>query len=129
MFYYAWINEVGIIDTRAASSINSIFNCANRLITVEKLILKEDGSQTLNSAFTKATQLKNIVIEGVIGNSINVSPCPLSKDSIISIINALSSTASGQIATFQTSAKEAAFTESEWETLTNTKSNWEFTLA
>lgn len=128
MFYYAWINEVGIIDATAASSVNNIFNYANRLVTVEKLILKEDGSQTASGAFAGATQLKNIRIEGVIGTPFDFRNCPLSKESIMSVVNALSSSVTGQIVTFNKTTKEAAFTTEEWQALIGTKSNWTISL-
>lgn len=128
MLNYSWINEVGVIDTTGATSINAIFVTANRLVTVEKLILKDDGSQTYSNVFGGAVQLKNIVIEGVFGSSINLKESPLTKASITSIINALSSTASGQTATFNKAAKEAAFTADEWATLIATKPNWTISL-
>jgi hypothetical protein len=52
----------------------------------------------------------------------------LSKASIESIINALSSTTSGLTVTISKTAKEAAFTSAEWSALIATKSNWTISL-
>jgi hypothetical protein len=52
----------------------------------------------------------------------------LSKASIESIINALSSTTSGLTVTISKTAKEAVFTTEEWATLIATKPNWTISL-
>ena len=98
-----------------------------KIETITKLIVAEsvvfDGQSFLYSSY-----LKNITIEGVIGSSIDFKSCPLTKASITSIINALSSSTSGQTCTLKKTAKEAAFTADEWATLIATKSNWTFSL-
>ena len=53
----------------------------------------------------------------------------LTKSSITNIVNVLSPTVTGQTATFNKAAKEAAFTDDEWEELIATKPNWTFNLA
>jgi hypothetical protein len=52
----------------------------------------------------------------------------LTKASIESIINALSSTTSGLSITLSQTAKNNAFTTSEWESLVATKNNWTISL-
>lgn len=86
------ITAVPTIDTRSAAALTNIFYNATALKTVEKLILKDDGSQTFSSStFYGCGQLENIVIEGTIGqNGISVSSnTKLTHDSLMSIINAL----------------------------------------
>ncbi|MFR8974816.1 MAG: hypothetical protein ACLVG9_02365, partial [Eubacteriales bacterium] len=53
----------------------------------------------------------------------------LTKSSITSVINGLSDTVTGKTATFNQTAKEAAFTNEEWAVLIGTKPNWTFSLA
>lgn len=79
------------IDTTSASNLNNIFMNAVKLQTVEKVILKEDGSQTFNSSsFSNCTALQNIVFEGVIGKSITFAGSPeLSSASVQSIVDHL----------------------------------------
>lgn len=86
--------------------------------------------KTFSDAFTACYKLSNLTfMEGsVIPVSISLSHSPLSKESITGVINALSSTATGQTATFKKSAKEAAFTADEWATLIATKPNWTISL-
>ena len=79
-----------VINAVGASSLLYTFSGASKLVTIEKLILKDDGSQTFSSTFASASSLENIVIEGVIGNNISFSSSPkLTHDSLMSIIGAL----------------------------------------
>jgi hypothetical protein len=52
----------------------------------------------------------------------------LSKASITSVINALSTSTSGKTITFSKTAKNNAFTDSEWSALIATKTNWTISL-
>lgn len=128
LFWYAYNTDCPVISTVSADNVDSIFAVARYMETVEKLILKDDGSQTLSNSFSQCYALKNIVIEGVIGNNVDMSACPLSKASFTSVINALSSTTTGKTASFKKSAKEAAFTADEWAALIATKTNWTISL-
>ena len=89
-FWTCRINRIGIIDTRKASALNQTFDIYSGH-TIDKLILKADGSQTFSNTFRSASVLKNLTIEGVIGkNGFNVSwSTALTHDSLMSIINAL----------------------------------------
>ena len=119
---------VGLFDTRSAKSLANTFYYSTNLHTIEKLIVKDDGSQTFSNTFTNCAELKNITVEGTVGTSISFQWSPLTGDSIRSVVNALSTTATGQTATFRKTAKEAAFTADEWAALIATKSNWTFSL-
>ena len=77
------------IDLSNASKLQSTFDTCSRLVTIDKLIFKNDGSQTFPSAFNSCTALKNITFEGVIGNDINFQQSPLTPESMISIITRL----------------------------------------
>lgn len=128
MFYYSYVNEIGEIDTRSATSVNAILSYARSVKKVERLILKDDGSQTLTASFEAAYALEDITFEGVIGKSIDFQASPLSKVSITNIIEHLSDATTGRTITFKKSAKEAAFTDVEWQEYTATKPNWTFAL-
>lgn len=138
MFYYSYINEVGEIDTRSATSLDAIFNYARFVKKVEKLILKNDGSQSFSAAFEVASSLKHITIDGTIGKSIDFKQCPLSKASILNITEHLSDIAEDQTITFKRSAVNTAFESSlnvsdgensqEFTTLVASKPNWKFIL-
>ena len=107
-----------------------MFNGARNLVTIEKIIIKTDGSQVFNGAFDTCNSLENLTIEGTIGqNGLNLQwSTKLSRASIESIANALSSTTSGLSITLSKTAKEAAFTDTEWADLIATKSNWTINL-
>lgn len=130
------LTAVPTIDTRSASSINNLFWNPKKLVTVEKLILKSDGTQTCTKTFNGVSALQNIVIEGEFGNSVDVGTATLlSKASITSIVNALSTTVSGMTLTLSKIAVETAFgstTANEWTALIAPKiapnGGWTITL-
>ena len=85
------ITRLGIIDTSTVYSFNGTFGGSTMLETIEKLILKSDGSQSLNAMFDSCSALINLTIEGTIGqNGLNLQwSTKLSHDSLMSTINAL----------------------------------------
>lgn len=117
------------ISTIGISALTLMFGYASSLTTIKKLILKENGSQSFAETFSNCSSLKNIIIEGVIGRNINFSVCPLTKESILSVVEHLSDSETGRTVTFKKTAKESAFTMDEWATLIATKPNWTFSLA
>lgn len=138
IFSDSYIDHVGIIDTRVANKLDYILYSATKMVTVDKIILKSDGSQTFKNGFNNCTELKNITIEGKIAYSIDFKYSPLSKDSILSVFNALSDAITGQTLTLKLSAVNTAFetsagaadgsTSEEWATLIATKPNWTISL-
>lgn len=132
MFSSSGVLRIGEISTISAGSLTNIFAGTSNLVTIEKLILKSDGTQTFNNAFNNATALENITIEGVIGNNINFSACTkLSKVSITSIMQALSTTATGKTLTLSQAAVESAFVPEDvdgWVALCNARSNWTISM-
>ncbi len=115
----------------------SLFSGAKHLKTVRKLIVNENTS--MDTTFTDCSALENLTIEGAIGKNANFQWCPLTKASILSVYNALSTTATGVTCTFKTSAVNTAFetapgaadgsTSAEWTALVDSKQNWTFALS
>lgn len=140
VFFYSGIAKVGVFDTRNAATVHNTFAYATLLETIRLLILKEDGSQSFNDAsFRNCVKLSDITIAGKIGFSINFQwSTLLSKDSIVSIANALSTTVSGNTLTLSQTAVNNAFetsegaadgsTSDEWTALIDSKSNWTIIL-
>lgn len=138
-FAYSHSQNIGVVDTRSASSITGLFAYWGYGRTIEKLILKDDGSQSFANNFNDAKLIKHMIVEGVIGkNGFNVQwLTTLDKESITSIVNALSTTTSGLTVTLSKTAIASAFgitstqvetpTEgSEWYMLRHSKDNWTF---
>ncbi len=153
MYYGAMIKEIGIdfsdctnfsqcfaqssvevidtVDMRkcTVASSNLYTFWATKLHTINKLIV--DSTVPFNKNFLfNAGALVNLTIEGDIGQDgfdIHWSKL-LSRDSIESIINALSSSEMGLTVTLSETAVNNAFTEGEWTELANTKNNWNIYL-
>lgn len=91
LFSYSGVTDVPAINTVSAPKLDRIFEGSRQLKTIDKLVLRADGSQTFVDVFINCTALQNLVIEGVIGNngfSVQWST-KLTHDSLVSIINAL----------------------------------------
>ena len=141
MFQGSKINIIPTIDLTASNIVNLNTMFRNAIVeTVEKLILKDDGSQTFNNNTFNTTTLKNIAFDGVIGNTVTFVNCTLlTKASIESIIGALSTTKTGQSLTLSLTAVNKAFETSlnandgssstEWKNLINTRENWTINLS
>lgn len=138
-FYNSKIVRVGVIDASSCTSLTGVFSNSFKLETVDNLIVSD--SIKYNSVFARCTSLQNIHFSGVIGkNGLSLSDSTkLTHDSLMSIINALSTTTSGLTITLSLTAVNNAFetstdaadgsTSDEWTALIATKSNWTITLA
>lgn len=108
------------------SSVNSIFYGCVGLREVP--LFEIHSGVDLTSAFANCTSLESITFTGTIGRSIDIHwSTNLTKDSITSIFNALSSTTSGLSVTFSETALIKAFGNSsseEWIALRDSKPNW-----
>lgn len=90
MFSGAKFTRVGVIDTSSMGGIYQTFMSMYNLVTIDKLILKDDGSQSFISPFSGCWALENLTIEGKIGKAFVIGNSPkLTHDSLMSIINAL----------------------------------------
>lgn len=116
---------------------NTFYNCSN-LVNARTLHVSEKTGYS--SAFGLCAKLEEIRFNGTIGkNGLSFSACTkLSKDSIESVINHLSTTTSGLKVTFSLTSVNKAFetssgandgsTSTEWTTLVASKSNWTISL-
>jgi hypothetical protein len=135
-FQFSKSRRWGVIDARYGSSLDYTFTSAE-CETIDKLIVKESLKYT--NTFNYCIGLKNITIEGVIGETINFAYCPLTKQSIESVVSHLSTSASGKVLSLSTSAVKKAFetsagandgtTSAEWLALIATRSNWTIGLS
>lgn len=130
------ITKVPEINATGATTLRNAFSGCNNLQTIEKLILKSDGSQDLTTSFAYCRSLENITIEGVIGfNGTDFSACTkLSGASLLSIVRALSTTTSGYTITLSKTAVDNAKASdlgqflTAWENLLANRTNWTINL-
>lgn len=129
------VKTMPLIDISKAQGVTNLFAYAIALNSV-KLIVSEIA--VFKDSFNNCIALTDIEIFGVIGNSVDFRWSPLNKASITSIINALSTTATGQTLTLKLSAVNTAFetsagagdgsTSTEFAALVGTKTNWTITM-
>ena len=83
--------RIELINTTGSSTVKALFSVNEYIITVDRVILKDDGSQLFSeTSFGHLSRLENITFVGVIGNDIWFTRSPnLTRNSVISIFNAL----------------------------------------
>ena len=136
MFSGSSVEILPEIDVSKASLYNFCSGCT-KLTTVRKIKLGS-GKALTSTAFPKCTALANIVIEGTLNGTSSFQDSPLSKESIISVIEALSDASEGQTLTLKKTAVNTAFGidvdnettyTDEWRNLRDSKANWTFAYA
>lgn len=94
MFAYSTITHIPELNAPLVTKFLQTFVSAKSLVTIDKIVCGE--AATFSNTFKNATALENVVFEGVIGNDIDFSYCTkLTKESILSVINALKTYTSG----------------------------------
>lgn len=119
--------------TGSATFLSNTFKDCKSLHTIRKIVLKEGFNIVMDSTFTNCTALENVVFDGIIPKNINMQWCTkLTHDSLTNLINALSTTATGQTVTLSATAVNNAFDGGsegdEWLNLIATKNNWTISL-
>lgn len=127
IFNGAMVTHLGVLDTRSSATAEQLLLGCKGIETVDKVILKEDGSQSCsNFTSSECKNLKEIRFEGVIGAG---SPDfrwskELSKQSIESIIMALSPTTVGLTLKLSLDAVKKAFETSTGALDGDTAEGW-----
>jgi hypothetical protein len=122
------MTKLPTLDFSSATNLTYCLHTCNKIVEIEKIIVS--ANTTFATTFLRLTNLETCIFEGVIAkNNLNLrSPTKLSKESITSVINCLSSTTSGLTVTLSQTAVNNAFTTAEWSALEATKSNWTISL-
>jgi hypothetical protein len=130
--------DLGLSKSGANTAFNSIFRQCGDLTTVKKITAIP--SAVWKDSFELCNNLTSIIFDGEIGsNGLDLHwSTKLDRDSIVSIINALSTTTSGRTVTLSEAAVNNAFETSkgvadgssstEWLALAGTKTNWTISL-
>lgn len=134
-----YISHIPTISTVSCTTISTLFYWNGALITIEKIILKDDGSQKLTNFLVGLGSLQNVMIEGKIGDTVNISTSKnLTTKSIVSIIEALYEGSSGKTLTlsqtavnkmsFPVTSEQSGNTYNSWDELEGSKNNWTISL-
>lgn len=118
---------IGDISAAKVTSCTAMCSLSQPLREIGVFTVGE--ATTFGNCFFGCRALEKVTFAGTIGNSLKMHYCPLNRESIESIIECLSKTASGQSLTLNQAAKEAAFTGEEWATLIADKANWTISLS
>lgn len=88
MFQYSsYLTSIYDMGIPVQKSYANAFGSCKALETIE--VLRSDENTVYSNTFSDCTSLQNLTIEGTIGqNGFNVSACPLTHESLMSIINA-----------------------------------------
>ena len=138
LFYYnKFITDTKVdIDVSGAGANSTLmFAYCYELHTIRRL--KVAYNTNMSNSFTSCNKLVNITIDGVIERNCDMRWCPLSKESIESICNALSDNPTNCTLTLNKAAVNNAFSinvddestypeGSEFYTLRHSKDNWTF---
>lgn len=138
MFSYSTVTEIPELNfSELCTKIGSAFLGCKSLRVIEKLKVNE--KMEFISTFQQCAALETLIVEGVIGSNLTIHYTKvLSRESIESIVNALSSSASGLTLTLSSKAVATAFetesgkadgtTSDAWLALIAPKSNWTISL-
>ena len=119
------MQTIPIVDARKRQQINYFIYSCSALRIVEKIILKDDGSQQFNAnSFGQLPALEEIRFEGCIGKSLEIKGSPLlSTESVDSIISCLKDLTGATAQTLTLHATVGANMTDEQKAAISTK-NW-----
>lgn len=103
-FYWtSGVSRLPPISFESATDVSYCFGTNSNLVTIDKIILPEDGLHaSLIDAFAACEKLVNLTVQGTIGNNIYFTYCPLSVESMKSII--------AHLANYAGTASESVYT-------------------
>lgn len=103
-------------SAQSRSMSYSFFSCTHLKTITPTIMLTDDGRATFSQVFTQCYELVDVRFSGVIGqNGLDLHwSTKLSKASILSILNALSTTTNDLIVTFSKEAVDVAFADGQY---------------
>ncbi len=131
MFYSAGIDYI-TADFSSATSLSGTFDCGYISRTTTITLKVTPVTTSFNNTFYYASALRNLTFTDdseIACSGLNLKDSPnLTRESIISVINALSDNTTDLTVTLSQTAVNKAFTAEEWVSLTATKPNWNIQL-
>lgn len=118
------------LDASKSKTLQEAFRCGDGGVLDNITLTVSSVCQNYTNAFYYCSNLTNLTFTdgSQIAASISLQWSPLTRQSIESVMAALSTTATGNTVTFKKSAVEAAFTTDEWNALSANRTNWTITL-
>lgn len=130
--------DLPTLDLRKVTSMEDMF-AFSKIKRIEKIISSEATRWDTLHVFTYNSTIEHILFEGVIGKSIDAHTEPFDKETIVSLINTLSTTVSGKTCSLKKASVDKAFETSEgandgsgspeWNALAATRTNWTISLS
>ncbi|MBR4874777.1 MAG: hypothetical protein IKU87_03015 [Clostridia bacterium] len=101
-FEYSGITDTKVDITFSNANSTNVFRNCTALKTIRKLNVGAIGGVMFTNWFANCTALENIVVEGLIEMEFDIHWSPLTLDSLLSIINALSDKAADGLTCYLT---------------------------
>ena len=135
LFIYSTASSLGVIDVRSFQRFDYAFCHMANLTSIEKIIIGNEFHWSC-CLFARNPAVREVRIEGTIAEFYGTSSTAaafanstnLSKDSILSLVGALSDNVSGQSMLLNRTAINRNFTTAEFNALKATKPNWSISL-
>lgn len=123
MFYDTAFTRLPVLDLSGCSKLQRTFGYNRALVCIDCLQVSEKTA--FDNLFAGSENLQNLTISGTIGqNGLDVSECPLTRESLLSILAALKAGVSGLTVTLGesnlaklTEAEKAIATDKGWQLL------------
>lgn len=122
-FSGAWTKQLPEISCIATTDVYYTFASMPYLHTIDKVIVNDKGDTKFTGAFNESYYLKNILFEGVIGQNISFASCPLTCESMKSVISCLKNYSSENTGVHTITFKDQCKTALEAEGATSPNGN------
>ena len=133
MYLWSGVSEIGSVNFENATSFNVIFQGCQLLTTIEGI---KFPPADMYGTFDMCYKLKNITVLNTIVGNINFKDCPLTGESILSVLEHLATVPSTKTITFNKAAVDSASTDAAWLAEynalvkeANDEKNWSITLS
>ena len=129
------ITHLPKLDFSKATVYSNLFGWCSALQTIDELVFNPNVTASSNM-FASCGALKNLKVSGTIAVSVSFLNSPLTKESIISVIEALSTTSGGTLTLRKATVNAIDWTSTmvdgilcnSWTDVINTRSNWTIAL-
>lgn len=124
MFTMSGITHIPKLDfTNVTATFDRVFNNCTRLTKIDEWVMSTKAN-AFNTPFNGCTELTDLTISGTIYRSFDCSPCPLTPESMKSVINALADYSSENTGKYTVSFNSTCWTVLEADSTAPDGGTW-----